>query len=175
MNTKIHSLDPLLTACVEDALAVPDVTVVVPPMVLVRSDRELVRLYNAFLHLSIKSDDTRSTYRSAITLFFRFCDDLALQEIIDIEPEHVRAYLDHRTKTLQMVASAPNHYHAIKSLFQYLVDSGPLTSNPAASVNYAFVRSRKGKTAVITKSDVRALLVSIPSVNGGVKTYQTAA
>ena len=88
---------------------------------------------------------------------------MALQEIIDIEPEHVRAYLDHRTKTLQMVASAPNHYHAIKSLFQYLVDSGPLTSNPAASVNYAFVRSRKGKTAVITKSDVRALLVSIPS------------
>lgn len=30
-------------------------------------------------------------------------------------------------------------------------------------MNYAFVRSSKGKTAVITKSDVRKLLISIPS------------
>lgn len=125
MKTKIHFLEPLIAACAEDAAAVPDVTGFEPPMVLMRSGQKLIRFYNAFLHLSIKSDDTRSTYRSAITQFFRFCDDLDLQELIDIEPEHVRAYLDHRTKTLQMTASAPNHYHAIKSLFQYLVDNGP--------------------------------------------------
>ncbi|MGB0906075.1 MAG: tyrosine-type recombinase/integrase [Maricaulaceae bacterium] len=163
MKTKIQSIEPLVTARVENTATVPDVTGLEPPMVLMRSGQELIRLYNAFLHLSIKSDDTRSTYRSALTQFFRFCDNLDLQELVDIEPEHVRTYLDHRTKTLQMMASAPNHYHAIKSLFQYLIDSGPLTSNPAASVNYAFVRSRKGKTAVITKSDVRELLISIPS------------
>ena len=142
--------------------AAPDTSGLVPPMVLVRSGQRMVALYNAFLHLSIRSDDTRATYRSALSQFFRFLDDLGVDELLDVEPSHVRAYLDHRTKEMQMVASAPNHFHAIKSCFQHLVDDGALASNPAASVNYAFVRSRKGKTAVITKEDVRALLLSIP-------------
>ena len=160
---KSESASKSVAASATSTSLVADTSGTVPPMVLVRSGHRMIELYNAFLHLSIKSDDTRATYRSALSQFFRFCDTLGMDDLVDIEPGHVRDYLDYRTKELQMVASAPNHFHAIKSCFQYLVDRGALASNPAASVNYAFVRSRKGKTAVITKEDVRALLLSIPS------------
>ena len=141
----------------------PDVSGEKIPQILSTCNQDTIDGYNDFLRLSIKSDDTRATYRSALSQFFRYCDDGSIEEFLDIEPSHVRAYLDYRTKELQMVASAPNHYHAIKSCFQYLVDKGLIASNPAASVNYPFVRSSKGKTAVITKENVRALLSSISS------------
>ena len=140
----------------------PDTTGLVPPMVLVRSGQIAVKLYNDYLHLSIRSDDSRQTYRSALSLFFRFCDEQSILELMDIEPIHVRAYLDYRTKDLGRSASARTHFSAIKSLFQYLVRTEFLASNPAASVAYSFVDSRKGKTAIISSDDVRRLLLSIP-------------
>ena len=50
----------------------PDTTGLEPPMVLVRSGQLAIKLYNDYLHLSIRSDDSRQTYKSAICLFFRF-------------------------------------------------------------------------------------------------------
>jgi len=140
----------------------PDTTGLEPPMVLMRSGQRAVKLYNDYLHLSIRSDDSRQTYRSAISLFFRFCDDNDIAELVDIEPIHVRAYLDHRTKELGRVASARTHYSAIKGFFQYLVEKDFIASNSAASVAYSFVDARKGKTPVISAEDVRRLLLSIP-------------
>lgn len=140
----------------------PDTTGLEPPMVLVRSGQTAIKLYNDYLHLSIRSDDSRQTYRSSLSLFFRFCDEQSIPELMDIEPIHVRAYLDYRTNELGRVASARTHFSAIKSLFQYLVEKEFLASNPAASVAYSFVDSRKGKTAIISSDDVRHLLLSIP-------------
>lgn len=131
-------------------------------MVLVRSGQRAVKLYNDYLHLSIRSDDSRQTYRSALSLFLRFCDTIDVSELLDVEPSHVRAYLDHRTKDLGLVASARTHFSAIKSFFQYLVEQQFIASNPAASVSYAFVDARKGKTPIIAATEVRALLDSIP-------------
>jgi len=146
----------------ESSTIQPDTTGLEPPMVLVRSGQLGVKHYNDYLHLSIRSDDSRQTYRSAISLFFRFCDDSDIAELVDIEPIHVRAYLDHRTKELGRIASARTHYSAIKGFFQYLVEQDFLASNPAASVTYSFVDARKGKTPVISAEDVRRLLLSIP-------------
>lgn len=140
----------------------PNTTGLIPPRVLVRSGQDVIKLYNSYLGLSIRSNDTRQTYRSALTLFLRHMDELDVSELLDVEPEHVRAYLDHRTKALGRVSSARVHFSAVKGLFQYMVDAGALASNPAASVNYAFVNPRKGKTPVVSAEDVRALLLSIP-------------
>jgi site-specific recombinase XerD len=140
----------------------PDTTGLIPPAILIHSGQSAINLYNDYLHLSIRSDDSRQTYRSALSLFFRFCDTQGIQELLDIEPNHVRAYLDHRTKELGRVSSARTHYSAIKGFGQYLVEKQFLATNPAASVKYAFVNPRKGKTPVISPDDVRALLLSIP-------------
>ncbi|MGB0906076.1 MAG: tyrosine-type recombinase/integrase [Maricaulaceae bacterium] len=146
----------------EDVFVAPDVTQGLAPMTLIKSGTAFVRLYNAFLHLSIRSDDSRQTYRSALSLFLRWLDSENIHEMIDIEPEHIRNYLDYRTKDLGRVASARLHYSAIKALFQYMVDEGALASNPAASVKYAFVENRKGRTPAIAADDVRAILLSVP-------------
>ena len=142
--------------------AAPDVTRGPIPTVLVRSGMDAIRHYNAYLHLSIRSDDSRKTYRSVLSLFFRWLDTRGVEELLDVEPEDVRAYLDHRTQDLGRTASARVHYSAIKGLFQHFVEVGFFASNPAASVRYAFVDSRKGKTPAIASDDVRALLLSIP-------------
>lgn len=140
----------------------PDTTGIIPPMILVRSGQTAIKLYNDFLHLSIKSDDSRQTYRSATSLFFRFCDDIEITDLLDVEPIHVRQYLDYRTKELARVASARTHFSAIKGFFQFLVEKGFVSSNPAASVSYAFVNNNKGKTDIISAEDVRKLILSIP-------------
>lgn len=141
----------------------PDTTGLTPPNVLMRSGHIIIKLYNDYLHLSIKSDDSRQTYRSALTLFMRFLDDQNVEELLDVEPRHVQAYLDHRTKTLGRVPSARVHFSAVKGFFQHLVDNKKFAVNPAASVNYAFVNPRKGKTPIIRPDDVRKLLDSIPT------------
>jgi len=140
----------------------PDTTGLIPPEILIHSGQSAIKLYNDYLHLSIRSDDSRQTYRSALSLFFRFCDTQGIKEILDIEPRHVRAYLDHRTKELGRVSSARTHYSAIKGFGQYCVEKQFLATNPAASVKYAFVNPRKGKTPIMSAEDVRSLLLSIP-------------
>ena len=86
-----------------------------------------------------------------------------MEDIRDIEPGNVREYLDHRIQIEQKEASSPTHFYAIKAMFQYFVDNEALTINPAASVNYAFKRCKKGRTGVITRVQVRHILLSIPS------------
>ena len=77
---------------------------------LVRSGQDAVNLYNAYLHLSIRSDDFRQSYRSALTLFLRHMDDLSVPGLLDVDPQHVRAHhLDHRTRTLGRVTSVQVH------------------------------------------------------------------
>jgi len=151
-----------ISATDDDLNSRPDTSGLLPPSILIHSGQSVIRHYNDYLHLSIRSDETRQTYRSALSLFFRFCDENGIEEILDIEPRHVRAYLDHRTKNLGHVASARTHYSAIKGFGQYCVDKRYLATNPAASVSYAFVNPRKGKTGVITAGEVRKLLESIP-------------
>jgi len=92
----------------------------------------------------------------------RKSDNNGHEDIRDIEPNQIREYLDNRIEVEQKVASSPTHFYAIKAMFQYLVDHEELTVNPAASVNYAFKRSKKGRTGVITREQVREILLSIP-------------
>jgi len=95
-----------ISATDDDLNSRPDTSGLLPPSILIHSGQSVIRHYNDYLHLSIRSDETRQTYRSALSLFFRFCDENGIEEILDIEPRHVRAYLDHRTKNLGHVASA---------------------------------------------------------------------
>lgn len=119
-------------------------------------------LYQDFIYLSLKSAETQKTYYFATMNFLNYCHRNEVEDVRDIEPTHVREYLDHRILVEKKEASSPTHYYAIKAMFQYLVDHDQLTVNPAASVNYAFKRSKKGRTGVITRDQVREILLSIP-------------
>jgi len=120
------------------------------------------KLYQDFIYLSLKSSDTQKTYHFATVSFLNFCLANEVEDIRDIEPNHVREYLDYRIKVQKKEASSPTHFYAVKAMFQYFVDKGLITVNPAASVNYAFKRSKKGRTGVITREQVRQILLSIP-------------
>ena len=130
--------------------------------ILANSGPSMEKVYQDFIYLSLKSQDTQKTYYFATTNFLNFCFSNGIEDIRDVEPVNVRQYLDHRIQIEQKEASSPTHFYAIKAMFQYFVDSKELTINPAASVNYAFKRSKKGRTGVITRDQVRHILLSIP-------------
>ena len=129
---------------------------------LANSDPVVARLYQDFIYLSLKSSETQKTYFFATINFLKYCHGNGVEDIRDIEPANVREYLDHRILIEKKEASSPTHFYAIKAMFQYFVDHEQLTVNPAASVNYAFKRSKKGRTGVITRDQVREILLSIP-------------
>jgi site-specific recombinase XerD len=97
-----------------------------------------------------------------------------LRELRDIEPVHVAAYIE----GLQARLAAPSvklHLAAIRMLFDWLVVGHVLAVNPASAVRGPKHSVRKGKTAVLTAEETRALLDSIdPSSIVGLRDGATA-
>ena len=52
------------------------------------------KVYQNFIYLSLKSQDTQKTYYFATTKFLNFCFNNGIEDIRDIEPGNVREYLD---------------------------------------------------------------------------------
>ena len=80
-----------------------------------------------------------------------------MQELRDIEPVHVAAYVE----TLQQRLAPPSvkqHLAAIRMLFDWLVIGQMLAVNPASSVRGPKHSVRKGKTPVLAADEARTLL-----------------
>ena len=102
--------------------------------ILANSGPSMEKVYQDFIYLSLKSHDTQKTYYFATTNFLNFCFSNGIEDIRDIEPGNVREYLDYRIQIEQKEASAPTHFYAIKSMFQYFVDNEQLTISNSLSL-----------------------------------------
>ena len=100
--------------------------------ILANSGSSMEKVYQNFIYLSLKSQDTQKTYYFATTNFLNFCFSNGIEDLRDIEPGTVREYLDHRIQIEHKAASSPTHFYAIKAMFQYFVDNEELTINPVA-------------------------------------------
>ena len=145
---------------------------IVPEPVLVRSGQLAVKLYGDFINVGMRSAQSARTYRSITRTFFLWCDSVKLDELVDVEPSHIKAYLHHRDVELGRTGSVPTHFAAVRSMFHAFVAGGYLATNPAASVKYQTYKGREGKTPVISTQEVRAIIDGIfnppsPRPNGG--------
>jgi site-specific recombinase XerD len=99
-----------------------------------------------------------TAYARACAQFLAWCeqhvDDLGL-----IMPMHVAAYIEQRPGAPQTIKQ---HLAAIKMLFDYLVISQIVPTNPAAPVKGPTHVVKRGKTPVLSVEDARILLNSIP-------------
>ena len=110
-------------------------------------------------------------YYRAVCSFFAWLEQHGLDELADIEPFHVAAYLkalrvsdagDRAVK--ERTASRPTvkqHLAAIRMLFDWLVVGQILAINPAHSVRGPKHVVKRGKTPVLTEEQARRLLASI--------------
>jgi site-specific recombinase XerD len=125
-------------------------------------DKDAAKRFIEFFTANIRNRNTRTAYAHAVSEFAAWCARNKLNELRDIEPVHVAAYVE----SLQSRLSAPSikqHLAGIRMLFDWLVVGHVLLVNPAAPVRGPKYSVRKGKTPILGAEEARALLDSIPA------------
>jgi site-specific recombinase XerD len=144
------------------------------PAMIANAGNRAAKRFLEFFAASIENDNTRMAYYRAVCSFFAWLDEHAIDELPDIEPFHVAAYLKalrvsepgDRTAR-QRAASKPTvkqHLAAIRMLFDWLVVGQVLAINPAHAVRGPKHVVKRGKTPVLTEEQARQLLASIKVV-----------
>jgi site-specific recombinase XerD len=129
-------------------------------------DKTAARRFVKFFTANIHNPNTRRAYAGAAVEFATWCGQNSLQELRDIEPVHVAAYVEGLQERLA-TPSIKLHLAAIRMLFDWLVVGQVLAINPASSVRGPRHSVKKGKTPVLAAEEARALLDSIePSLIG---------
>src|SRR5450432_2646652 len=108
----------------------------------------------------IRNPNTRRAYLHAVREFADWCALQGFDELVDIEPLHVAAYIEQLTARLAK-PSVKQHLAAIRMLFDWLVVGQVMATNPAAPVRGPKYSVKKGKTPVLTQDEARELLESI--------------
>jgi integrase/recombinase XerD len=131
----------------------------VVPSILANAGENAATKFLEFFAARIRNSNTREAYARACSQFLSWSeqhvDDLRL-----ITPMHVAAYIEQHPGSPQTIKQ---HLAAIKMLFDYLVISQVVPTNPAAPVKGPTYVVKRGKTPVLSVEDTRKLLDSIPT------------
>lgn len=147
------------------AIAVPfpslpavDAGLAVPAIVADQGERAATRFVE-FFTANIRNRNTRRAYGNAVSDFFAWCERVGL-ELVAIQPVHVAAYVEQLGQE-KAPPTVKQHLAAIRMLFDWMVIGQVVPSNPASSVRGPKHVVETGKTAVLSRDEVRALLDSI--------------
>jgi site-specific recombinase XerD len=121
---------------------------------------EAAKRFIEYFAANIRNVNTRRAYLHAVREFADWCSLQQFNEILDIEPLHVAAYIEQLTARLAK-PSVKQHLAAIRMLFDWLVIGQVVATNPAAPVRGPKYTVKKGKTPVLTQDEARELLEKI--------------
>ena len=131
--------------------------------VLFASDDATARRFWEFFAVTIRNQNTRRAYLTAVRGFDEWCGGRGIA-LAAVEPMVVAAYVEELTRT-RAPATVKQHLAAIRSLFDWLVVGQVVGFNPAAAVRGPRYVVKGGKTPVLTAQETRALLESIDTGN----------
>jgi len=130
---------------------------VVPAIAAAGGDRAM-RRFVEFFAVTIDNPNTRAAYFHACRRFFAWCDPREdIEELADIEPMHVAAYIRALGKDFEK-PTVKQHLAAIRMLFDWLVTGQIVATNPAHAVRGPKHVVKTGKTTVLTGEQARELL-----------------
>ena len=98
--------------------------------------------------MPIRNPNTRQAYYRAINQFLAWCDQAGFQELEDIEPITVAAYIERHPGS---AATKKQHMAAIRMLFSWLTEKGVLAMNPAREVKTERFSRTEGKHRRLSK------------------------
>ncbi|MFA5924331.1 MAG: tyrosine-type recombinase/integrase [Methylococcaceae bacterium] len=130
-----------------------------PTLIVAAGDRAQLRFLEFFAS-NIRNPHTRRAYVRAATEFLDWCAAAGVVSIIDVEPLHVAAWIEGKTRQLA-APTVKQHLAAIRHLFDWLVTGQIVPVNPAASVRGPSHIVKTGKTPVLDAEEARRLLASI--------------
>ncbi len=131
----------------------------VPALFAAAGERAATRFIE-FFTANIRNPNTRRAYFNATAAFSDWCEGHGIDELVDVEPVHVAAYVEQLQDSLA-APSVKQHLAAIRMLFDWLVVGQIVATNPAGSVRGPKHSVRQGKTPVLTAAEARTLLDSI--------------
>src|SRR5246500_2382555 len=130
------------------------------PALIANVGPEGTKRFFEFFTVPIRNANTRAAYYRAIEQFLFWCERAGYQDLEDIEPITVTAYIE----TLQRQAAPPTvkqHMAAIRMMFSWLTEKGVLAMNPAREVKTERFSRTEGKTPAFVDGEVQTLLNSI--------------
>ena len=122
----------------------------------VRTAERVIEFFTAHL----RNPNTRKAYARATATFAAWCTDQGICELGQVRPVHVASYIE----GLQGKIAAPSvklQLAAIRMLFNWLVISQVIPTNPAHAVRGPKHIVKKGKTSVLSAEEARELIDSI--------------
>jgi integrase/recombinase XerD len=128
------------------------------PAILANAGENAAAKFLEFFAARIRNLNTREAYARACAQFLAWSEQ-HVDDIRLITPMHVAAYIEQHPGSPQTIKQ---HLAAIKMLFDYLVISQIVPTNPAAPVKGPTHVVKRGKTPVLSVEDARTLLDSIP-------------
>ncbi len=120
------------------------------------------RRFIEFFTANIRNRNTRQAYARAVSDFFDWTEEAGLQDLQQLQPVHVAAYVEQLGQT-HSAPSVKQHLAAIKMLFDWLVVGQVLPNNPASVVRGPRHVVNRGKTPVLSPEEARQLFQSIPT------------
>ncbi len=128
------------------------------PAIITSSGPTAPERFLEFFAANIRNPNTRRAYARQVMQFLSWCEGRSVTRLPDIRPLHVAGYIETMPAQAQTVKQA---LAAIRMLFDWLVISQIVPTNPAGSVRGPKYSYRKGKTPVLSREDARGLLDSI--------------
>src|ERR1700724_3350927 len=130
------------------------------PALIARAGPTTRKRFFEFFTVPIRNANTRAAYYRAIQQFLAWAERSGYQDLEDIEPITVAAYIE----ILQRRAAPPTvkqHIAAIRLLFSWLSEKGVLAMNPAREVKTERFSRAEGKTPAFVEGEVQKLLGAI--------------
>src|SRR5580700_9927177 len=126
------------------------------PILIERAGPSTRKKFFEFFTVPIRNANTRAAYYRAIQRFLAWSERAGYQDLEDIEPITVAAYIE----ILQRQAAPPTvkqHMAAIRMLFSWLTEKGVLAMNPAREVKTERFSRTEGKTPAFVEGEVQLL------------------
>ena len=154
---RLSFLSAAFTAMSDTELAVVSPQTFQAPILIERAGPSTRKKFFEFFTVPIRNANTRAAYYRAIQQFLAWAERAGYQDLEDIEPITVAAYIE----TLQRQAAPPTvkqHMAAIRMLFSWLTEKGVLAMNPAREVKTERFSRTEGKTPAFVEGEVQKLL-----------------
>ena len=133
------------------------------PSLIVRAGGQAEKRFLEFFAAQIRNRNTREAYLRAVRDFLDWAETEArIENLLDIEPLHVAAWVEIKTQTYE-AQSVKQQLAALRHLFDWLVTGHVLHTNPASFVRGPKFSYTKGKTPILTPTEARKLIRSIPT------------
>jgi site-specific recombinase XerD len=130
-----------------------------PALIVAAGPQAAARTAEFFLG-HITNGHTRKAYARAVGDFASWCETMGVTSIADVQPLHVSLFIRQRERE-RSAPTVKQALAAIRMLFDHLVISQVIPTNPAASVRGPKHVVKRGKTPVLTPEEARHLLDSI--------------